>query len=61
MVLLRVARQYTSSLARPQAASSSCLTGVSVKAQYCHLGAQPGTGAGVGYLRVVFSLVSCSF
>ena len=29
------------------AASSSCVTGVSVKAQYCHLGAQPGTGAGV--------------
>ena len=29
------------------AASSSCVTGVSVKAQYYHLGAQPGTGAGV--------------
>uniref|UniRef100_A0A8C2PR24 Pre-mRNA-processing factor 40 homolog A n=1 Tax=Cyprinus carpio TaxID=7962 RepID=A0A8C2PR24_CYPCA len=29
------------------AASSSCVTGVSVKAHYCHLGAQPGTGAGV--------------
>ena len=28
-------------------ASSSCVTDVSVKAQYCHLGAQPGTGAGV--------------
>uniref|UniRef100_A0A8C1TX97 Pre-mRNA-processing factor 40 homolog A n=1 Tax=Cyprinus carpio TaxID=7962 RepID=A0A8C1TX97_CYPCA len=28
-------------------ASSSCVTGVSVKAQYCPLGAQPGTGAGV--------------
>ena len=24
--------------------ASSCLKGVSVKAQYCHLGAQPGTG-----------------
>jgi len=28
-------------------AASSCVTGVSVNKQYCHLGAQPGTGAGV--------------
>ncbi|ROL50437.1 hypothetical protein DPX16_21004 [Anabarilius grahami] len=40
-----------------RAASSSCLTGVSVKVQYCHLRGQPGTGTGVFTCHDIISVL----
>ncbi len=40
-----------------RAASSSCLTGVSVKVLYWHMGGQPATGAGVFACRVIIRVL----